>query len=57
MKFISDKVVARNELAVKKGQLAYLKNLAKVISAVMLVLVTLVLQRRSTVFLYVHGGP
>jgi len=51
MKFISDKVVARNELAVKKGQLAYLKNLAKVISAVMLVLVTLVLQGRRSVFI------
>jgi len=31
MKFVSDKIVARNELGVKKGQLTYLKNLAKVI--------------------------
>jgi len=31
MKFMSEKVVARNELGVKKGQLTYLKNLAKVI--------------------------
>jgi len=35
MKFVSDKVVARNELGVKKGQLTYLKNLAKVISTIM----------------------
>jgi len=32
MKFSADKIVARNELAVKKGQLSYLKNLAKVIA-------------------------
>jgi len=30
MKFVSEKVVARNELSVKRGQLTYLKNLAKV---------------------------
>ena len=35
LKFVSDKVVARNELGVKKGQLTYLKNLAKVTSAIM----------------------
>ena len=35
MKFVSDKVVAHNELGVKKGQLTYLKNLAKVISTIM----------------------
>jgi len=36
MKFISDKVIARNELAVKKGQLTYLKNLAKVTVLILL---------------------
>jgi len=35
MKFVSEKVVARNELAVKRGQLTYLKNLAKVNAVVM----------------------
>ena len=34
MKFVSDKVVALSELAVKKGQLSYLKNLAKVIALI-----------------------